>query len=157
MAYNSRTGTLAAGQRAGVVNAYTGNYAAGERGAIVDPKTGASSSGGKVTAGRATIEGPGGREATVGGVVGDRGGVIRTDNNVYAGHDGSVYRHQEGGGWETHTGGGWETTNLGQGHALDRDRTTRATGESRWNGYSNGGFRTAGAAARRPGGGGRRR
>ena len=40
MSYNSRTGTVAAGQRGVAGNAYTGNYAYGARGAAVNPRTG---------------------------------------------------------------------------------------------------------------------
>lgn len=173
MAYNSRTGNLSAGQRAAVGNVYTGRYAAGARGTTVNTRTGASVTGGKVTAGnaytgrevtagRAAIEGPHGGEQTIAGIRGNDGGIVKTgNNNVYAGHDGEIYRRQEGGGWEKHTDGGWTPTNLGQSqHTLDRERTARSTGESRWQGYRSGSFRSAGGGGRaRPAmrGGGRRR
>jgi hypothetical protein len=167
MSYNSRTGTLAAGQRAAVGNVYTGNYAGGSRNAAYNARTGVSATGGKVTAGNAytgrqvtagreTVTGPGGQSTTISGVKGDQAGVIKGQNNTYAGYDGNVYRHQEGGGWEKHTGNGWEPTNLAGSNRLDGQRNARAAGETRWNNYNSGGYRTAGGA-RGAHGGSRRR
>lgn len=155
MAYNSRTGTIAAGQRAAVGNVYSGNYAAGARGAAYNPSTGFGAVGSKVDAGnaytgrnveagRGAVVGPGGNVTGVAGIRGDDGGVARVGNNVYAGHDGNVYRHDSSGGWQHWSDGGWQTSNLGQNHQLDRERGARGLGQSRWDGFNRGGFRSAG-------------
>jgi hypothetical protein len=105
----------------------------------------------QVTAGRATVEAPGGREATISGVKTNSGAVVKGPNDTYAAHDGSVYRRDQNGGWQKHTDNGWQPVNLGgsagpaadQQRRLDADHQARAKGEARFGGYRGGSFRTA--------------
>jgi hypothetical protein len=100
---------------------------------------------------------------------GQGGGFVAAgdDGDIYAGRDGNVYKRDDGGQWQKHSNGEWgnvdrptaDAATVGQ---LDRDRTSRATGQQRTSDYgsvrSSGGRGTSsyrGAAGAR--GGGRRR
>jgi hypothetical protein len=94
---------------------------------------------------------------------GQGGGFVAAgdDGNIYAGRDGNVYK-RDGGEWQKHSNGEWGNVNrptptdaatVGQ---LDKDRTSRATGQQRtrdYSGVSSSGGR--GAGSYRGGGGGR--
>ncbi len=153
IAYNSRTGAVAAGQRGVVGNVYTGNYAAGSRGVARGPggviaggahgTAGNAFSGESVHASRGFVYNPAtGQGTTFAGASGDRGAVARVGDDVYAGHDGSVYRNT-GDGWQKHGPDGWQPVNNGGGAAaaagarpelqqqLDQAREARLQGMQR--------------------------
>src|SRR5262249_19159344 len=164
--YNSRTGTLAAGQRAAVGNVYTGNYAYGSRGAAVDTRTGATASGSRVTVGnaytgqsasatRAQVYDPKtGQTSTW--------GVGHSGDAVYASHDGHVYQRDVNGDWQQHGGGGeggWShVRDSGATRSLDDEWAGRFNGSERMEAFrSNGGMgggRFGGGGFRRRGRGG---
>ncbi len=105
MAYNSRTGAIAAGGRGAVDNVYTGNYAYGGHAAGVNPNTGSMGSAGRVTvgnadtgrsvtAGRVDAHTGGGQSVDIGGLRGSGGDAIgHINNNVFASRDGQLYRY----------------------------------------------------------------
>ena len=148
--YNSRTGASNAVYRTGAANAYTGNYAGAAAGARVNPRRGAVTTGEKATVGNAYT----GRQATAGeatrvtatgnvqhveGVKTNRGGAIKTNNNVYAGHDGNVYRRENAGDWN-HLNGGNRSIDHNR---LNRDFESRNLGGARrgaFDGARRGGF-----------------
>lgn len=147
--YNSRTGASNAVYRTGAANAYTGNYAGASAGARVNPRRGAVATGEKATVGNAYT----GRQATAGeatrvtasgkvqhveGVKTDRGGAIKTNNNVYAGHDGNVYRRESAGDWNHLNGGNRQVDDR-----LNRNFEARSLGGDRrhaFEGARRGGF-----------------
>jgi hypothetical protein len=137
MSYNSRTGTLAAGQRATVSNVYSDQTVTAGRVAATNPRTGQS--------------------GLTGYVRGDSGGVARVGDDVYATRDGNVYRRTDS-GWQARSGGSWAGS--GNQGSLNRDAQVRSTGQTRVNQYQgtagarSGGY-VGGGGAR--GGGGRRR
>jgi hypothetical protein len=151
MAYNSRTGTLAAGQRGAAANVYTGNYATGARGAATNAGTGISAATRQGTAGNVYTgnEISGGQSvyynrntgevARTGHISGDEGTLVNMNGNVYAGHDGNIYRHTDDGWQELNQGSGWEPSQ-GQSQAreqLDRDMAARDRGGERYAGRMN--------------------
>lgn len=146
--YNSRTGTLAAGQRAAVGNVYTGNYAYGGRGAAFNSPTGISGAAGRVTVGnagsgnqatisRGAINNPNtGNTTRFGGVRTDQGSVGHVGDNVFGSKDGNVYRYNNG---------GWEQVTRGSGNVdsqrmqnLNRERDFRMQGSGRFEGFQGG-------------------
>jgi hypothetical protein len=159
MSYNSRTGTLAAGQRSAVGNVYSGNYAYGSRGTATNTRTGGTVTGGRVTGGNVYT----GSQGSAGYLRGEQGSIARAGDDVYAAHDGNVYKRAEGGGWqERQSDGSWggvqDPARTGD---LDREHSARSSGENRVEGYdrsrSSGygsGYRSGGGGYR---GGGRRR
>jgi len=180
IAYNSRTGAVAAGQRGVVGNVYTGNYAAGSRGVAQGPggviaggargTAGNAFTGNSANANRGFVYNPAtGQGTTFAGASGDRGAVGRIGDDVYAGHDGNVYRNT-GDGWQKHTGDGWQPVNAGGAAAnagaqrpelqqLDQARDARTQGMQRneqlqrSNFEMNHSFGGAGAGGARMGGG----
>jgi len=160
--YNSRTGTLAAGQRAAVGNVYTGNYAYGGRGAAINTPSGISGAAGRVTVGnagsgnqatisRGVINNPNtGNSTQFGGIRTDQGYVGRAGDNVFGAKDGNVYRYNNG-GWEQVTrGSGSANIDSQRMQNLSRERDYRMQGGSRFEGfqggpaYRGGGFRGGG-------------
>ncbi|GAA5784041.1 hypothetical protein [Chitiniphilus shinanonensis] len=153
--YNPETGRVVGGQGAAAYNPYTGNAAAGGSRTVVNTQTGrvtqqAGVAGrtdqGAGAAGAFTTAGKGGDAAGAGyvhydaatGQV-DHGGVVRTDDHVYAGKDGNVYRYDQGKGWQ-------QVTRPGEGHqaatrpvtadqanslGLPSDRLARERGQER--------------------------
>jgi hypothetical protein len=176
MSYNSRTGTLSAGQRSAVGNVYTGGYAYGGRGAA-STRGGGSVSGGRVTAGnvytgnQATagrISGTtgSGQTGSAGWVRGDEGGVARVGDDLYAGKDGSIYKRNQDGGWEQqHPDGSWGGVQDGaRTGTLEQQYDARSGGAQRVQGYDRSrsagygqGYRSAGGGmgGMARGGGGR--
>jgi hypothetical protein len=131
-AYNSVTGTMAAGYRGTVDNVYTGRSYTGGRGVVYNPRTGES--------------------ASVAGIHGANGGVVRVNNNVYAAADGHVFRPSSGGGWQTYTDS-WNDTRSDDMRSFDDQFQARSWGEDRFQGWSDhssswggfgGGFRGGG-------------
>jgi hypothetical protein len=64
---------------------------------------------------------------------GANGTVVKTNNGVYAGHDGNVYKHDAGGGWSQYTkGGGWNSIDgsMAQSQGLARSAESRQRGET---------------------------
>jgi hypothetical protein len=139
MSYNSRTGTLAAGQRATVSNVYSDQTVTAGRVAATNPRTGQSGSTAYVR--------------------GASGGVARVGDDVYATRDGNVYRRTDS-GWQARSGGSWAgSSHQAPAGSLNRDAQVRSTGQARVDQYQgtagarSGGY--VGGGAR--GGGGRRR
>jgi hypothetical protein len=145
MSYNSRTGTLAAGQRATVGNVYSREGVTTGRVAAANPRTGQSGSAAYAR--------------------GASGGVARVGDDVYATRDGNVYRRTDS-GWQQRSAGSWSASSYqGSTGSLNGDAQARSAGQTRVNQYqgtsgarsggyvSGGGARSSGAR----GGGGRRR
>ena len=118
IAYNSRTGVVAAGQRGVVSNVYTGGYARGGRGVATGPggavvghrggTAGNVHTGEQINAGQGFVYDPeSGNVTRTGHVSGERGTIGRVGDDVYAGRDGHVYRNT-GDGWQQHTPDGWQ-------------------------------------------------
>src|SRR5262249_27391084 len=158
MSYNSRTGTLAAGQRSAVGNVYSGNYAYGSRGTATNTRTGGTVTGGRVTGGNVYT----GSQGSAGYLRGEQGSIARVGDDVYAAHDGNVYKRADGGGWqERQSDGSWGSVqDPARTGNLDREHSARSTGENRVEGYDRsrasgygGGYRSGGGFR----GGGRRR
>ncbi len=168
---DSRTGTLAAGQRSAVANVYTGNYAYGGRGAAVNTQTGASVSGGRVTAGNAYtgnevhaghIEGTNasGQSGSAAWARGEDGGAARIGDDVYAGKDGNVYKKNDEGGWDQiePKDGQWKGVQDQQRTGtLDQQQRARSEGAQRTGGYDSArtsgygqGYRTGAGAGASP-------
>jgi hypothetical protein len=162
MSYNSRTGNLAAGQRAAVGNVYTGNYAYGGRGTVTNTETGRTVSGGKMTVGNART----GEQGSAAWIRGEEGGAVKIGDDIYAGKDGTVYRKGSE-GWEQNSGSGWGSVDrptrtttsssllgknpstMPQASQLDMQQRARAQGQARAQGFQSGAFRSAGAGAGR--------
>ena len=79
-AYNSRTGTLVAGQRGSVRNVYTSRYAADARGNVTRVRSG--------------------QPSAAGFAKGRQGSMSKGGNQVFGTHEGRVYRPSSKGGWE---------------------------------------------------------
>ncbi|ULU27123.1 hypothetical protein [Dyella terrae] len=120
--YNPQTGRVVAGQGGAAVNTYTGNAVAGGQHTAVNTNTGRVTQAGGVAgrtnegagaAGAFNTQGAGGDARGAGyanynretGQV-NHGGVVNTDDHVYAGHDGNVYRYDPGQGWQKAGQGG---------------------------------------------------
>jgi hypothetical protein len=122
VAYNSRTGALAAGRKASVTNVFTGNTVSAGKGIVYNPNTG--------------------NMTRVAGIRGEQGGVVRTGDNVYAGKDGQVYRKGDNGWQHYNPGSGWEEVrpdaepkNRDKVNSLDREQKAREKGEKRSKDY----------------------
>jgi hypothetical protein len=153
-AYNSVTGTMAAGQRGAVENVYTGNYAYGGHGVAYNPRTGTSAAGSYHTIGNAYS----GRQATVGhaevnnprtgnttdvsGVHGSSGGVYNVNGKTFASADGHIYQSNPSGGWDRYTGGGnWENVqDLGQNRSQWDNFNSQTSGDQRANSWQSHGW-----------------
>ena len=144
-AYNSRTGTLVAGQRGSVRNVYTSRYGADARGNIT-----------KVRSGQPSAAGRGGswKGSSMGG------------NKVFATQEGSVYRSSSKGNWESvnSPGRGSQPGTQPRSRDFSRAERVRQTGQQRYQSFQanrpSGGFqpgRSAGSYGRgggySPGGG----
>lgn len=147
MSYNSRTGTIAAGQRGAAGNVFTGNYAYGGRGTAYNPNTGNTISGGRISGGNAYN----GSHGSAGYVKGDQGGVAHVGDNVYAGKDGNVYKRENGSWNQLNGNGSWSgvkdqnlNRNLNQQHYQPR-----ANGNMRTNNFRSGGGMNRGGGRRR--------
>ncbi|WP_148716098.1 hypothetical protein [Chitinolyticbacter meiyuanensis] len=150
--YNPETGRVVGGHGAAAGNADTGNAAAAGSRAQVNTETGRVSheSGGMVhtdegttAGGRFSTSGKAGdatgagyvhRDADTGQI--SHGGVIRTDDHVYAGKDGNVYQYTPGQGWEQKTLGGATRDVAPASSGLDTDRLARERGADRINNRS---------------------
>src|SRR5262249_47412501 len=155
MSYNSRTGTVAAGQRGVVGNVYSGNYAYGARGAAVNPRTGQAVSAGRVTTGNVYS----GASGSAGYVRGQSGTAVRAGGDVYATHEGKVYGNR-GRGWRRGGGSSWRGgSEPARTQSLNTQQEVRSAGQARvdtyraTSGYHGGG----GGGGGYRGGGGRRR
>jgi hypothetical protein len=146
MAYNSRTGTLAAGQRGAAANVYTGRYASGARGTATNPSTGVSTATRQATVGNArtgreaqagqsvTYDRDTGAAVRTGHVSGEQGSIARVGDDIYAGSDGNVYQ-RNGNDWEQLERSGGSTRAAEQTRQqLDRDLSARSTGAERYAG-----------------------
>lgn len=70
---------------------------------------------------------------------GDNGRVIKTDNGVYAGHDGNVYKKNTDGTWSKNNGNGsWESINkpTATQQGLDRSAEARQRGQAQTRQYN---------------------
>jgi len=158
--YNPQTGRVVGGTGGAAYNPYTGQAAAGGTRTVVNTDTGrVTEMAGAKVAGPEGAAGAGafdsdGRVVDASGAGGyryntdtgelDRGGVMKINDNVYAGHDGNVYRYDDG---------KWEPVNRPEHHDgnidgrtrndLYRDRSAREAGYQR----------AAGGGAHRPSGG----
>jgi hypothetical protein len=162
-AYNSKTGTLAAGQRGSVSNVYTGNYASGARGVATNTKTGTTVAarggtvgnaytGNSISGGQAKVYNPNtGNTTKVGGVTSSNGGgaarvgdtaVGKTSSgDYYATKDGNVYKNT-GNGWQEKSSGssGWSNVNdQAKTQQLSKESSARTTGDQRYNSFQNNG------------------
>jgi hypothetical protein len=167
MAYNSRTGTLAAGQRGAVSNVYTGRYAEGARGAATNAGAGVAAAtrqgtignaatGSEVSAGQSAIYNRNTGEVTrTGHVSGEQGTIARVGDDVYAGHDGNVYQRMDD-GWQQMPERDRPSTERPSTmpaqtqQQLDRDMSARSHGAERYAGRQQ-------SVRAMPRGGGRRR
>lgn len=89
---------------------------------------------GHVTTDRGTIAGyqtSGGNQGII--KHGENGTIARTNNGVYAGHDGNVYRKNSDGSWSQYTkDGGWNSVNTPQQHNLSGEtRNQNISGATR--------------------------
>ncbi|WP_255991891.1 hypothetical protein [Chitinolyticbacter albus] len=148
--YNPETGRVVAGHGAAAGNAETGNAAAAGERTQVNTETGrvsheagaiARTDQGTTAAGRFETTGQGGDAAGAGYIHRDaetgqisHGGVIRTDDHVYAGRDGNVYQYTPGQGWEQKTtAGAAREAAPPAASGLDADRLARERGADRIN------------------------
>ncbi|TJZ74793.1 hypothetical protein [Chitiniphilus eburneus] len=153
--YNPETGRVVAGQGRAAYNPYTGNAAAGGSRTVVNTQTGrvttqAGVAGrtdqGAGAAGAFTTAGKGGDAAGAGYVHYDaatgqvnHGGVVHTDDHLYAGKDGNVYRYDKGQGWQqvTRPGQGNQSASRGinpdqaRSLGLPNDQLARERGQQR--------------------------
>jgi len=169
-AYNSVTGTMAAGERGAVQNVYNGNYGYGGRGAAYNPNSGRVAAGGKYTVGnaysgrqatvaRGSVYNPAtGRSADVSGIKGESGGVYHVGRHTFASDDGNIYRQNAGGGWDKYnSGGGWDhVQNLDQTRSLSSELRSQEFGNQSASSWENHGWQDRGAfgGGRSWGGGG---
>jgi hypothetical protein len=157
--FNPYSGRSSVGGYASYVNRSTGDFAGARGGATYNPNTGIVRGGGASVSGNfydgtADVNRARGAYNTHTDT-----GVVRYDNNVYAGHDGNIYRYNQGTGWQQHTDDGWQSADTNnriaaQQQSLDQQRSSRDLGQqryentSRWSG-GGGGARSGGFSRRR--------
>ncbi len=59
-----------------------------------------------------------------------RGGIVKGQDHLYAGHDGNVYRHDKGGGWDKWENGSWNSVDRNDAREKARDTAKSRSGAS---------------------------
>jgi hypothetical protein len=67
-----------------------------------------------------------------------KGGIVRTDNNVYVGKDGNVYRRDTNGSWSKYDNGNWDPVERGTSNRAQEHQTTGTTRDSLQQGKATG-------------------
>ena len=155
---------------ASAYNPYTGAYAATRQGSSPYAQWGSSvavrgddwARAGHVTTSQGTVAGVRTSNGT-GGVVatgpgGNTGGIVKTQNDVYAGKDGNVYKKDSNGNWSKYDNGNWDPVTppnrpsqqpgQTQSQPADRRASTNTTGQNRQQPGTLGGENSAAAQNR---------